>query len=713
MQNLQLISTTIANLDLVLGGGIPIHSLNIIAGPSGSGKTILVQQMMFSYLERHPQAKTLYLSSLSKSDLTVLKYAQGFKFFDARTFEKQVVYSDLSTLMTSNSLSGLSEEIMALVDRYRPELIVWDSIDKVTDLSNDRAELRVFYDDLSSLLADARVTSFLIKESRREEIKDSVELAIADGIFDLDLSLAQNELIRSFQVSKLRGASPLMQIFPFKINGKGISILSPSLSLQRLQFNPKLTDLPRSTGVSGLDTLLRGDLVPGRSLLLSGASGTGKTTLALQFLVQGAKLGEKGLLISYEEPPEQLARSAANFNWQLRDLELKGLLKIIFVSQAQIQIEEQLEQMIGAVQTWQPDRLVIDSLSSFLSKVKDTAKRRETVAHLATLIAKAGAIGMITSHPLPTDFGIEETVVDGTIILSSEPVTAKLGSSNSYRCRYLEVYKMRDMNHVTGKHRLEITSEGIEVFCPSLEQKQIQAFASEQPLIFNAFKDMIQGEIPYSSSWLVEGETGVGKSTLAYQFAIEALQRKESVLYITADIPKERVCQSLQNLGCLPDVYLESGQLLILDLFGSDSNNLELSDPRSLLLTIERYLNRIPHPCRQIFDSLAPLAIGSTTQELLDFIYQQNRLLSGLGVSVFNTLPPIGIDRSDHYSLLNAYDVVVELYTPNWGEMSQIGRQDDRALKILKLRGAKADLRPYPYTISMTEGIILQKDYYR
>jgi circadian clock protein KaiC len=130
-------------------------------------------------------------------------------------------------------------------------------------------------------------------------------------------------------------------------------------------------------------------------------------------------------------------------------------------------------------------------------------------------------------------------------------------------------------------------------------------------------------------------------------------------------------------------------------------------------LTIERYLNRIPHPCRQIFDSLAPLAIGSTTQELLDFIYQQNRLLSGLGVSVFNTLPPIGIDRSDHYSLLNAYDVVVELYTPNWGEMSQIGRQDDRALKILKLRGAKADLRPYPYTISMTEGIILQKDYYR
>ena len=732
MQKIKLLSTGIPNLDTVLGGGIPVYSLNIVAGAPGSGKTILVQQMMFSYIQAHRATKTLYLSTLSEPTLKVVRYMQRFNFFDAEAFGEQVIYADIGGFVVENPLSLVSNRVMELVDQYQPDLVVIDSFRAIRDLSNDAAEFRCLCYNLSVLLASARCTTFLVSECGREQMVNSAEFAIADGIFYLDLTLDQGEVNRSIQVCKLRGQSPLMSAFPFTISEQGIRILSPTLSLRQAKVNQERETLLLKTGIPGLDALLRGGIFSGRSVILSGVSGTGKTTFALQFLVQGAMVGEKGLLISFEESTEQLYQAAAGFGWQLPELEAQGLLQIIFIPQIQIRVEEQLEQIIEATVTFKPRRLVIDSLSVFLYKVQSQATQREKLVQLTTLVQYLGAVGLFISDIPATapeslsHFGVEETVVDGTIVLSTEKINHQVGGQGFRRYRYLEVYKMRGTAHFTGRHRLEITPQGMEVLSTALvseegggettEQAQQENFSirpEPPPLVFAALQGLIKGNLRYGSAWLAQGEPGVGKSTLAYQFAIEGLLRKESVLYITADAPREKVYQSLQNLGFLPDPYLESGQLVILDAFSPGNDNIDLSDPETLMFAIARQLNRLSRPCRKIFDSLAPLAAVCTPREFISLIYRKNRLLRQPDVAMFNTFPQLAMEDSERYSLLNAYDVVLNLYTPNWGEMNQQGKIGNRVLKIGKIRGARADLRPYPYTISPNEGILLQKNYYQ
>jgi|GEM_PF-193965 len=728
MTEIKLIATGVPNLDAVLGGGIPVYSMNIIAGPPGSGKTILVQQMMFNYIKARKSAKALYLGTLSEPTLKVVRYMQRFDFFDAEAFGEQVIYADIGGLVAEDSLPELSQQIVDLVDRHKPDLVTIDSFRAIRELGNNAAAFRRLCYNLSVLLASARCTTFLVSECGREQVVNGAEFAIADGIFYLDISLNQGQIYRSFQACKLRGQSPLMNAFPFTVSSKGLRLLSATLSLQKATFNSDAASDALTTGIQGLDPLLRCGIPVGRSLLLSGASGTGKTTFALQFLAAGAQRGEKGLLISFEESPLLLHQAASSFGWSLSDWERQGLLQIIFVPPAQIRVEEQLEQIIAATAAFQPRRIAIDSLSVFLYKVPDPGSQREKLVHLTALIQQAGAVGVLISD-IPaiapdslSRFGIEETVVDGTILLSTEKINHQLGGQGFRRYRYLEVYKMRGLDHITGRHRLEITPQGLEVLYPALnsvepdETRELatRAHLAQPPsLVFSALHGLIHNNLRYGSAWLVQGEPGVGKSTLAYQFAIEGLLRNEAVLYVTADAPWEKVRQSFQNMGFLPDPYLESGQLVVLDAFSSGSSSLNLSDPEAFFFTIARQLDRLPRPCRKIFDSLAPLAVSFSPREFISFIYQKNRLLRQPDVAFFNIFPQLAMEESDRYSLLNAYDVVLNLYMPDWGEMSQQGKLGHHVLRVRKIRGASADLRPYPYTLSPEDGIVLQTNYYQ
>jgi len=711
MPDLKLMPTGVPNLDTLMGGGIPVYSLNIVAGQPGTGKTILVQQMLFNHIRSHSTSKVLYLTTLSEPTLKVVRYMQRFSFFDVETFGEQVLYQDIGPFIRDHALPEVANYILTLVEKFQPEVLAIDSFKAIRDLSTEISEFRRFCYDLSVRLASARCTAFLLGEYERSDIGEGAEFAVADGIFYLNIALQEGEQQRFLQVYKLRGRATEMVPTPFVINEQGVRVLGSMLMLKRRETNLEVEQQVLLTGISGLDALLGDGVFRGRSILLSGVSGTGKTTLAMQFLVNGARQNEKVLLFSFEETPDRLRQMAKRYGWNLEALEAEGLLRIIFIPQTEIRVEEDLDRMVQEVDSFQPSRIVVDSSSVFLHKVKDLGLQREKIFQLCTLVQRVGAVGFLISNIPAGDvnslsrFGVEETVVDGTIVLSTE-VTGR------QRKRYLEVYKMRAMDHVHGRHRMEIMQQGIEVLYHVPLEEAADEMATPPPLKFSPLNAIAPSGLRYGSAWLVRGEQGMGKTTLAQQFALEGLQQGESALYIATEVPSYLLHLQMEVFGVSLEPYLQSQHLCILDTHPvSHQDYIDLGDMERFLYDIEQHLRRMPKRNRVIIDSLTPLAIQYAPDEFIAFIERKNRLLRRLDITLFDTILPKTLNESILYSLLNSYDSVLDVYSPNWGEMNQAG-QGARVLQMRKARGTHADTRPYPYTIRPGTGIVVQEGFY-
>lgn len=463
MAEIQLLPTGVPNLDAALGGGIPLYSLIFIAGPPGSGKTTLAQQILFSHIRNNDTAKTLYCTTLSEPTVKIVRYMQQFTFFDADAFGERVIYHDLGHIIRDQALSEVNEAIMRLVEEQQPTILVIDSFKAIRDLSSDIGTFRRFCYDLSVRLTSARCTVFLVGECDSPDIISGAEFAVADGILYLGMSYQEGEPRRFLQLLKLRGQPIEMIPFPMTITSEGLHLFSSSFTLRQRQADWGGTGERAATGIAGLDALLHGGIPRGYCIILAGVSGSGKTTCALQTLVHGAMQGEKGLFFAFEETPARLYQVAAGLGWDLAGLERQGLLRFVFIPQDFIRVEEHLEVMVREFDTFRPHRFVIDSFSVYLHKVQDPAIQREKTYQLAGLARRAGALGLLISDTPSNEpqrlsrYGVEETVADGTISLWTE-------LQGLQRRRYIEIYKMRAVDHVMGRHRMEITDQGIEVF---------------------------------------------------------------------------------------------------------------------------------------------------------------------------------------------------------------------------------------------------------
>lgn len=699
----------IPNLDTLLRGGVPVYSLNIIAGAPGTGKTIFTQQMLFNYARAHPQSRVVALVTLSEPLVKVVRYMQHFSFFDSELFGERVHYRDIGTFIRDHTLKDITDHILSIVDEETPELLVIDSFRAIRDMASDSNDFRRFCYDLSVRLASARCTTFLVGEYDQRNIANEVEFAVADGIFFLDMARVEGEVRRLLRIHKIRGRTVPMMPFPFKITEDGTHVLVSSLTTRQQPGSETYEQRMATSGIPGLDDLLRTGLPRGHSIILSGISGTGKTTFALQFLVRGAEQGERGLLFSFEESSERLYQIGEQFGWNVRDLVAQGMLRIIFIAQTAIRTEENLEQIIEMIDSFQPRRMVMDSFSVFLHKIQHPVIQQEKAFQMATMIRQVGAVGLFISD-IPANqpdqvsrFGVEETVMDGTIVLSTETIRTK-------RRRFVEIFKMRASNHAIGRHRMNITAQGIEVLYR--EQPDISPTEKPPPLQFEPVQKIIQSELSHGLAWLVQGEPGIGKSTLTYQFAIEGLQRGEAVLFIAADTPVYQVRQTMHNFGFVPDPYIEAGKLVILDAFSSGRDSLDLSDPEGFLFHVARYVQCMPRPMRKIFDSLTPQGLDYTASDFVSLIHRKNRTLRMPGVSIFDTLPYNVLETISMHKLLNAFDVILDMYTPDWGEMGYAKGIGYRVIQVRKFPG-DVDTRSYPYLIVPGRGLVVQHDFYQ
>lgn len=217
------------------------------------------------------------------------------------------------------------------------------------------------------------------------------------------------------------------------------------------------------TGISGLDPLLSGGVIVGHSTLLCGTFGTGKTTFCLQFLNEGAKSGEPGIYITFEEEPDQLKEEAKNYGWDFEKYEKEKLLKIIKVPPIELinMVEVGYGQIDDLVKTMGVKRIVVDSIIAFDLLGKDEFESRKYVMDFVNWLKKRKCSSLLTMDIEPgadpnARFGIAESAADGIIVLYHP-------KEKDHRVRKLEVLKMRETKHTDKTVPFEITNRGIVI----------------------------------------------------------------------------------------------------------------------------------------------------------------------------------------------------------------------------------------------------------
>ncbi len=244
-----------------------------------------------------------------------------------------------------------------------------------------------------------------------------------------------------------------------------------------------------TTGIAGLDEMLQGGFIPGSSVLIGGAPGTGKTTLALQFLYHGAQQGEAGLWISFEEFPQSIFRDAQSLGWDLHDLERRGLLHMMFTSPEVFlkSLETPDSPLLQTMMDADIRRVALDSITHFTRLTDDPHELRQIYAEVVNGLKREGVTSVLLSEESRTGLGQTQRgrilyIVDTIILLRYVEIESAMQ-------RAIVVLKMRGSNHAKEIRRYDIRTGGIVVD---------GAFENQEGILSG-----IPHRIPGSRQWIV------------------------------------------------------------------------------------------------------------------------------------------------------------------------------------------------------------------
>lgn len=325
-----------------------------------------------------------------------------------------------------------------------------------------------------------------------------------------------------------------------------------------------------ATGVAGLDDILRGGLATGHVFLLEGTPGTGKTTIALKYLLEGAKVGDRCLYITLSESDPELRAGAASHGWTLDDnitvFELVPPETVLDSSQQQtllyasdLELGETTQSIVDVIERLRPNRVVLDSLSEIRLLAQSSLKyRRQLLAmkhfftrHSATVLLlddRTSEVGDKTAH----------SIVHGVIQL--EELAPDYGAER----RRLRVIKYRGMHYRGGYHDFTIQTGGVVVFPRLRATEHRKAFERHRLSSGLAELDsLLGGGVEKGSSTLVLGPAGTGKSLLTIQFVCAALQRGERAAIFVFDEELELLFERTLPLGFDLEGMREKGLLHI------------------------------------------------------------------------------------------------------------------------------------------------------
>jgi circadian clock protein KaiC len=460
--SIRRLPTGVPGLDSLLGGGIPEFSFNLIAGTPGGGKTTLAHQIMFS--QATPNNRALFFTVLGEPALKMLRYQQQFPFFDIDKINESIRYVNLSADLMEGNFDRVLSRIAEEVTNYAPSLVFVDSFRSVVQsakhMKQGASELQHFVQQLGMQMTSWQATTFLIGEYLTPESESSPVFTVADGILWLSQNLQRNSTVRKIQVVKMRGQAQVPGLHTFRISDEGIQVFPRAIikhdaaAVSAIKASTGEQRVPM--GVPGLDEMLGGGLPAGYSLLVVGPSGSGKTILATEFLAEGVRRGEPGVIAAFEKSPSQL------LNNKLQMLIKAGQVGVIDTRSLDLSIDETLHDLIAMINRMQAKRVVIDSLSGFeLALAPEFSEDfRGSLYRMIAELTGMGVTILMTSE-------LEDRYTDlrfspfGSAFLADAIIVQRYVEIMGQFKRVFSVVKVRGSEHSKDIRLFDITDEGI------------------------------------------------------------------------------------------------------------------------------------------------------------------------------------------------------------------------------------------------------------
>jgi circadian clock protein KaiC len=447
--------------DRILGGGLPMRSVNVIAGEPGAGKTIFALQMLFHHARQGK--KCMYLTTLSEPSLKLINYMQQFSFFEESLIAKnRVILADIGSVVRRKGLEETLAEITGRVESEQPAVMIIDSFKALRDVSGAPTAMRSFVYDLAVHVSAWGTLSLLVGEYTPEEIASLPEFAIADGIIQLSNQRHELRAIREVEVLKLRGANVVTGVHFFEIGGGGLAFFPRVRSPEEEIADPETPDERVRTGAPGLDEMLGGGLPQASATVVQGGTGTGKTLLGLQFLLEGARNEEPGIHFTLEETANQLRRITHGFGWDLRSLEERGLFTFSYTSPVELSTDRFLDRARQEVERRGARRAVLDSVTSMALGVPSERRFKELV-YAVTKHFRAVGVTLNMNMEIADLLGAAQLSGYGISFAADNVIQLKYVEVDGCLERGISVLKARGVRHATNVRRLNIGGGRIDV----------------------------------------------------------------------------------------------------------------------------------------------------------------------------------------------------------------------------------------------------------
>jgi circadian clock protein KaiC len=457
--------TGISGLDELTSGGLPRGRPTLVCGDAGCGKTVLGLEFLVRGATQYGEPGAIFTFEEGGDELAANVASFGFDLPGLVAQKKLIVdhvLIDRSEIEEAGdyNLDGLFIRLAYAIDSIGAKRVLLDTLEVLFAGFANKEILRSELHRLFRWLKDRGVTAVITGERGESTLtRHGLEEYVSDCVILLDLRVHDQISTRRLRVVKYRGARHGTDEYPFLIGDHGISVLP----LSSLQLVHEASSERVSSGNSELDRMLGGGYHRGSSILVSGASGGGKTSVAA-CLASTCSRDARALYFSFEESPAQLLRNMSSIGLNLAGLVKKKLLRIISTRPSGFGLETHLFAIYQALEEFKPSMVILDPITDFAAignRNEIRAMMTRLVDHLKTkgitaLLTSTHGPGTVADGPsAESDAGIS-SLIDTWIVLQTFEVAGE-------RNRAISVYKSRGTAHSNQIREFVITNHGLSL----------------------------------------------------------------------------------------------------------------------------------------------------------------------------------------------------------------------------------------------------------